>query len=131
VSFARRHRFITVLFALWAMLWTQFAVAAHDCTVAAQAAQVAQMAEAGMPCAQAMAGAADEGQPALCHAHCRADSPTPDLTQLPTIGALADVDALVVPVVDWPARAEHRIQSTLLRPDGGPPLAVRHCCFRI
>ena len=71
----RRHRLITVLFALFGLLFMQLAVAGYSCPVGARTSEVAAMAEADLPCAGDMV-AVDAEQPGLCHAHCQSAQQT-------------------------------------------------------
>lgn len=128
----RRHRFATVLFALCALLFMQFAVAGYACGgFEPRARDIAAMAQAGMPCAQEMSMAMDEAQPPLCHAHCQSSQAAGDAPPLLVPVALVDhrmffaaLEAVVPP--------ERFTRQVLLLTRGtAPPLTVRHCCWRI
>jgi hypothetical protein len=126
----RRHRFVTVLFALCSLLFMQLAVAGYVCPMGAKAGEVAAMTEAGLPCAGEMA-AADTDQPGLCHAHCQSGQQAADKVQVPTpMGAVATGSSYTIA----PVRVSHRSpawQAPALLRSTAPPLAVRNCCFRI
>ena len=63
----RRNRLITVLFALMSFLFAQLALAGYSCPGSgSRAAEVAAMAQQGMPCVESMTMAMDEKQPSLC-----------------------------------------------------------------
>jgi hypothetical protein len=128
----RRTRLITVLFALVSLLFMQLAVAGYACPgTRAKVAEVAAMAEAGMPCAESMAINMDDEQPGLCHAHCQAGQQSADKYQLPSpiaIDALpADFSLQIVipPFLEAPLQAPHLQRTT------APPVAIRNCCFRL
>jgi hypothetical protein len=63
----------------------QLAVASYACPGAqsSRVAEVAAMAEAGMPCAETMSLRMDDEQPHLCQAHCQASQQTADKYELP------------------------------------------------
>lgn len=128
----RRHRLITVLFALFSLLFMQLAVASYACPgTASKAAEISAMAEAGMPCAQSMTVNMDEDQPNLCKAHCQAGHQVADKYQLPAPVALpALLPGFLIPVVapvlqEAPMQAPHLVRTT------APPVSIRHCCFRL
>jgi hypothetical protein len=132
MNMSRRWRVITAILSLWALLFTQSAVAAYACGGAAQALQVAQMTEAGMPCAESMSKAMDDEQPALCHAHCQSAQKTVDNSPLQPLASLVQLGAvLTVKPPSTPVPDGHVVQASVLRPSAGPPLAISHCCFRI
>ncbi len=134
MSWNRRNRFATVLFALLSLLFMQLAMAGYSCTRgdAGKAAEMATMAQADMPCAGSMTLAMDEAQPNLCAVHCNSDLQTADnylVHSLPT---------LAVPGTDFPrpniapaAPPGATWQAPLLRRSTAASLAVRNCCFRI
>lgn len=126
----RRHRLITVLFALASLLFMQLAVAGYACPVTSKVSEVAAMAAAGMPCAGDMA-TVDTDQPGLCHAHCQSSQQTADKVQVPTpVGVMVTgFTYILAPIrVSAPTRPA---QAPLLLRSTAPPLAVRNCCFRI
>ena len=136
ISFRRhrhRHRVLTVLITLVSLLFMRFSMAAYSCPGnAAQVAGVAAMAQAGMPCAESMALAMDDALPNLCHAHCQAEHLSADTYHVPALAVpvelgssfLASPRALLIPPGAF-------LQEALLTRTTAPPLAVRHCCFRI
>ncbi len=137
MTWNRRKRFCTVLFALASLLFMQLAVAAYACpgdlTKADEMAEVATMAHAGMPCAESLAPTMDDEQPSLCHAHCKAEQQTADKHQVPELTSLADLASnFPLPRVTVTVTSLGvPLQAPLLRRTTAPPLAVRHCCFRI
>jgi hypothetical protein len=130
-SLHRRYRMVTVLLALASLLFMQLAIAGYSCEgrldQVSKAAAVAAMAQADMPCDEAM----NADQSNLCHAHCKADPQTADKYQVPAVPSLADLASdFPLPIVT-PAPVGALLQAPLLRRTTAPPLAVRNCCFRI
>ena len=128
----RRYRITTVLLALMSLLFMQLAIAGYSCPGGlAGMAEVATMAQAGMPCDGAMDLTMDDKQSSLCHAHCKADPQTADKYQLPAVLNLDDLASdFPLPIIT-PAPLGALLQAPLLRRSTAPPLAVRNCCFRI
>ena len=132
MSSRRHNRLFTVLIAVVSLLFMQFAVAAYSCPGAAsKAAEIAAMVQANLPCAQAMSNAMDEQQPSLCHAHCQAEHQSADKYQVPAPAALTDLGTGFIPPRLIPVPPGAPLQASLLTRTTAPPLAVRHCCFRI
>ena len=128
----RRHRLITVLLALCSFLFMHLAVASYVCPAAgSKVADVAAMAEAGLSCAQAMPLNMDDAQPNLCQAHCQPGGQSADKYQPPSPVAIRALPAdfslpVIVPVfLGVPLQAPHLKRIT------APPVAIRHCCFRL
>jgi hypothetical protein len=127
----RRYRIVTVLLALASLLFMQLAIAGYSCEgrldEVGKAAVVESIAQTDMPCDEAMS----DDHSNLCHAHCKADPQTADKYQLPAVPNLADLASdFPLPIVT-PAPVGALLQAPLLRRTTAPPLAVRHCCFRI
>ncbi len=120
---------LTVILSLWALLFAQAALAGYACPASDKAVQVAQMTEAGMPCAESMSQAMDDSQPGLCHAHCQASQQSADSYQVPHLATIAEL-GVVMTLEAAPLRAELPYPAPL-RPHASPPLAIAHCCFRI
>ncbi|MEO6319696.1 MAG: hypothetical protein ABIR56_03445 [Polaromonas sp.] len=135
MTWNRRNRLATVLFALVSLLFMQFAVAAYSCpgglATVVKSAEMTLMAQADMPCAESMAFTMDNEQPSLCHAHCQDGQQSADKYQVPGFATLADLGCdFPLPRVA-PAPMGAALQAPLLRRNTAPPLAVRNCCFRI
>jgi hypothetical protein len=108
MSRARIRRHLVALAAMACLLFTHLAVAAYAC-----------------------GGEADRASPALCQAHCEQASCSLDRPNVPPVGPLAanglDAPAFVPPL----ASLHTRPQDDLLVRATSPPLAIRHCRFRI
>jgi len=129
----RRHRALTALIALFGMLFMQLAVAAHVCPGmhGARIEHSVMLGADGQPmrdCASSSASA-----PALCHVHCQDDTPSLDKadakTFAPAIVLFWPVVAALEPALAGP-QLPPETPSLLQRPTA-PPIAIRHCCFRI
>ena len=128
----RRHRLLTVAFALFSLLFMQFAVAGYSCPgFQGRVAEISAMAQAGMPCAGSMDMTMDEDQPALCSAHCQTSQSicgdhALEVPSLPAIGTVSfhPLAAVLLPVGEF-------LQAPLLARATPPPIAVRNCCLRI
>ena len=132
MSLRRRNRLFTVLIALISLLSMQFALASYVCPrTASGVAAMTQKAQTAMPCEQAMAGAMDGSQPGLCHAHCQAEHQSADKYQVPAtaLPIHSGTGFITLRLVPVPPGAP--LQAPLLTRTTAPPLAVRHCCFRI
>lgn len=128
----RRHRLITVLFALVSLLFMQLAVAGYACPGSgSKIAEAAAMAEAGMPCAESMPLTMDDQQPNLCHAHCQAGQQSADKHQVPLPVAIDGFPADFSLQVALPTFSEAPLQAPHLQRTTAPPVAIRNCCFRI
>lgn len=128
----RRHRLITVLFALVSLLLMQLAVAGYVCpSSGSKIAEVTTMAEARMPCAESMPLSMDDEQPNLCRAHCQAGQQSADKHELLSpvaLGALPGDFSLHVAI---PVFSEALLQAPHLQRTTAPPVAIRNCCFRL
>lgn len=120
----RRHRLVTVLFALFALLSMQLAVAAYTCPSAS-------MAVAGAPCAGAASLGMDQEQPGLCQAHCQSTQQNVDKVQSPApVPLLAGNFVYAIEPARLVVPAQPTQLPSLARTTA-PPIAVRNCCFRI
>ena len=129
----RRTRLLTALLLLVSLLFTRMAVAAYVCPGATlAAADVSASATAAMPCGESMALVVDASQPNLCKAHCEAGRQSADTYKLPLLPAAVLKAAFFPPVLAiGPNASQPLIQTPLTQRATSPPLAVRHCCFRI
>lgn len=128
----RRHRFLTVFIALCSLLFMQLAVAGYSCPgFGSRVQEISAMADAGMPCAQSMSMAMEEGQPALCHATCDAAQPAGDTHVLQVPAVDVDGGALRAAAIFMVLPRGISTQASLLTRATAPPLAIRNCCLRI
>lgn len=128
----RRHRLITVLFALVSLLFMQLAVAGYVCPGSgSKIAEAAAMAEAGMPCAESMPLSMDDEQPNLCQAHCQAGQQSTDRHQVPSPVAIGVLPADYSLQAAIPVFSEAPLQAPHLQRTTAPPVSIRNCCFRL
>lgn len=89
-----RHRLTTSLCMVFALLFSQLALAGYVCPAEAEASAVAAMMASGEPC-----GEMDQSQPALCHQHATGAAQTFEAVKLPAATMPAIVQVLLVPMV--------------------------------
>jgi hypothetical protein len=88
----RLHRLRTLLLVLLSLLVSQQALASYICPAQPDAAAMAAMAEAGLPCS-----GMDEAQPVLCHQHAADAAQTFEPLKLPSAAPPALVLVLALP----------------------------------
>jgi hypothetical protein len=129
---SRTTRLVAVVLAVISLLFTQLALAAYACPEAVQdRAPMTKVARA-MPAMDNCAGM-DMAQPSLCDAHRHPGHQSLDKPPAPQVPPfLATGLGLVVHAVVPVAPAAFPVHSrVLLARATAPPLAIRHCCFRI
>lgn len=115
-----------------ALLFSTAALAGYACPGRDNARQLAEMVDSGAPCAETMSRAMDDEQPGLCHAHCQSDQKSADSSQPTAFATLMQLGpVLTVPAISPPPAPADGVMVSQLRRETGPPLAVRHCCYRI
>jgi hypothetical protein len=124
VKSLRRLRF-AALFALASVLFSQLAVSAYACPGAGSMQLLAAVQE--MPGCDEMPASGERS--AICQAHCEHGDQSLDKA---SVAVPAVAMASVCGSVDWATPREGpAAQDSLLERPTGPPLAVRHCRFRI
>lgn len=131
MSRTRRRRLFTVLLMLGALLWAQGALAGYLCPGGAQVSETALMMQADMPCAEAMTVLQDDERTSLCHAHCQTGHTSAESYHPPLLATFAQLGAVLTLSKPTEATRLPGLPAPLQRRDGGPPLAISHCCFRI
>lgn len=130
----RTQRILTTLVALFGMLFMQLAVAAYACPGLLDSDMPQTMANSASPMSS-MPGCdqSDRAEPALCHAHCLDGKSSLDKPQTPVASpAAVIVSAILRPIEPrLPARTSGAPPDFLLSRSTSPPIAIRHCCFRI
>jgi hypothetical protein len=125
---SRLRQIATALFAAISLLFTQMAVASYACpgmrTVESKVESMAAMAHcSGM----------DLVQPALCQAHDHVGQQSldkPDLPHVAPFQASGLVLIIASPAAGMPPPASV-VATRFLACATAPPVAIRHCCFRI
>jgi hypothetical protein len=132
VKMTKLFRLAAASITLFALLFTQLAVAAYACPQGGPGSQVASsiMMDADMPGCDGMEG--DPESPTLCSAHCADPAQSADTPSAPTVppfiqAALSVVLALGKGVVPVQILTD-QFHQTL---PGSPAVIIRNCCFRI
>jgi hypothetical protein len=134
---SRKHRVVAALIALFGMLFMQLAVASYACPGLPGNGSRQAMADAmeTMEPMPAMPGCDQAGpaKPALCHAHCLDGKSALDKPQTPVAApAAVMVSAILTPIEPLlPASSSGGPPEFALSRITSPPIAIRHCCFRI
>ncbi|WP_228893955.1 hypothetical protein [Pseudoduganella aquatica] len=125
----RTQRVFAALLTVLSLLFTQLAVAAYACPDLVMEAMAAKVMQDAMPGCTEM----NVGKPGLCQAHCASGHQSLDAPATPHIGAfIATGMVAVIPIrVVFDSELPTLVSSTLLARSTAPPLAIRHCCFRI
>lgn len=134
MKLSRSSRLLTVLLTLFCVLFMQLADAAYACPnrILDESASVSDTAETPM---MLNCAGMDSDQPALCHIHAHDPfsqqsldkSPQPDIQPFITNGLIRTLNLNeIIVFTHWlqPAASLHRRTTA-------PPIAIRHCCFRI
>ena len=123
----RRLR-LAALFALATVLFSQLAVSAYACAGPGSMQAVAAAAEE-MPGCDEMPAPGERS--AICKAHCELGDQS--LDKAGSIAPASAISSVCAPVAWAPPREDCSAptQASLLERPTGPPLAVRHCRFRI
>ena len=124
-------RFVAAVFAVIGLLFTQLALASYVCPGMSMSEKATSAwAETGATSVDHCTGM-DMDQPGLCRAHDDSSAQALDqsaLPQVPPFHAIGPGLTVVPPhrVVPVPPAATPSLAHTT-----APPLAIRHCCFRI
>lgn len=131
---SRPHRLLAATIVLFSILFMQLAVSAYACPApgpghdSRPASPATTQSAETMPCHEI-----DMEQPTLCHASHQGDKQsldkpaTPSLAPFVAIGYGLPTSPGILTFQNFPsARA-----ATLLTHATAPPIAIRHCCFRV
>ena len=131
MKLSRSSRVATALFALFCLLNMQFAMATYVCPVNSNSPEMAVLSMAQGP-ARAGCDNMDQSKPVLCHAHCQEGQQSLDKPDLPSIACFIAVGFAVAlqPITADFLSLANPTQMLLAR-STAPPIAIRHCCFRI
>lgn len=116
---------------LFSLLFVQLAVSAYACPMLDNAQTVELVSMAGMPGCTDMS--MDKTSPALCAAHYGTGYQSADTSGMSAVQPFVACSLeVVLPRIE---RAHILLAASLesvpLTHDTAPPLAIRHCCFRI
>jgi hypothetical protein len=130
----RKYRILTALVALFSMLFMQLALASYACPALQGGDMSPSMVHDGSS-AQSMPGCEqpDPDTPALCHAHCLDGKSSLDKPQTPVASPAAVIVSAILIRIEplLPPRSSGDQPDFLLSRITSPPIAIRHCCFRI
>lgn len=122
----RTTRFLAAWLALFAVLFSQLAVASYACPFLATPVEMTAPMDGcdGMPM--------DQDQPALCHAHGQQGDQSLDkpLVAFPQAALLRGLASEWVAASGIDPGSTSELPSLLTRATA-PPVALRHCCLRI
>ncbi|MQA37054.1 hypothetical protein [Rugamonas aquatica] len=124
-------RMIAAIIMLFSLLFAQLAVSAYACPVLDKAQTVEAVGMANMPGCTDMS--MDKSSPALCGAHCDTGHQSADISGTPAVQPfMACSLEVVLPNIERSALPlASSLESVPLTRATAPPLAIRHCCFRI
>ena len=108
------HRLTTTFFIVLSLLFSQVALANYVCPGQADAAAMAEMIAASMPC-EGM----DQAQPVLCHQHSAGAAQSFDAVKLPVASPPMVVQVIVLPLVLAAIEAEALPATSA--PEARPP----------
>jgi hypothetical protein len=127
---SRRNRFLTTVVALFSLLFMQLAVAAYACPELSPVQQAPMLDADGQPMADCLQ--MDRDSPSLCHAHTHKVAQSLDKPDAPSV--LPFIATGFALQVLW---SEDTVFVSTLPLDSphpagtSPPIAIRHCCFRL
>lgn len=132
MRYSRRTRLLAAVVALFSLLFMQLAVAAYACPNLAPEHQPPVMLD---PSGQPMADCSevDQQSPSLCQAHTQKLPQSLDKSDPPSIQPFAAIGLVASIVAPEPAVASgFDCAAACLGAHGtAPPIAIRHCCFRL
>jgi hypothetical protein len=138
MKFSSQSRFVAACIALFSMLFMQLAVASYTCpgmTMGNESASAVMSSDGVDQMAMTGCEGMDMEQPTLCHAHAYGEAARQSLdkSELPPVQPFVPaglvLSLLVADIASVPSFAPHT--SILLTRTTAPPVAIRHCCFRI
>lgn len=130
MRYPRRIRLVGAIVALLSLLFMQLAVAAYACPNLAPAQRAPMLDASGQPMADCTQ--MDDQSPTLCHAEAHKITPSLDKPDAPSVMPFV-ATGFALPLL-WPEVTVSTAQApvTLLHASGAsPPIAIRHCCFRL
>lgn len=128
----RPARVIAAIITIFSLLFTQLALASYVCPELSPV-KAAAMASHGEPMADCANMNMATDQASLCHSHCQSGHQSADTAQAPWVQPFVAAQLSVVLHVTGEVTQLHAIprEGAFLVRSSAPPLAIRHCCFRI
>jgi hypothetical protein len=130
MRYPRRHRLLSAIAALLSLLFMQLALAAYACPNLDQVQRTPMVDSSGQPMADCPE--IDKHSPALCYADTHKQTPSLEKPNAPSVTPFV-ATGLAVPIL-WlrDSAPMPNPPSIFLQTSGtSPPLAIRHCCFRL
>jgi hypothetical protein len=130
MSHPRKVRFVSAVVALLSLLFMQLAVAAYACPKLIPAQNAPMLDSTGEPMANC--AGMDEQNPALCYADTHDQKTSLEKPATPTVMPFV-ATGFAQPLL-WSEDDAARPDALLvfLHASGtSPPIAIRHCCFRL
>ncbi|HWW72798.1 MAG TPA: hypothetical protein VN089_22880 [Duganella sp.] len=124
-------RALAAIIMLFSLLFAQLAVSAYACPVVGKPRMLEAASMANMPgCTDT---GMDKSSAALCAAHCDTGHQSADTSGTPVVQPFVPCNLeVVLPRVERaPPSLASSLESVPLTRATAPPLAIRHCCFRI
>lgn len=131
MSYPRRIRLVSAIVALLSLLFMQLAVAAYVCPNLTPARSTPMLDSSGQPMANCPE--ADKQSPTLCYADTHKQTPSLEKSDAPSVVPFVPT-GFALPLL-WPedsSSMSNRPLPVFLHASGtSPPIAIRHCCFRL
>jgi hypothetical protein len=130
MRYSRRIRLVSALVALLSLLFMQVALAAYACPNLTAAQSTPMLDSSGQPMANCPEP--DKQSPALCYADTHKQTPSLDKPDTPSVMPFV-ATGFALPLL-WPEDTASMPNPPLvfLHASGtSPPIAIRHCCFRL
>jgi hypothetical protein len=130
MRYLRRLRLLSALVALLSLLCMQLAVAAYACPNLVPVKRAPMLDSSGQPMVNCPE--ADKQSPSLCYADTHKQTPSLEKPDAPSV--MPFVAAGFALTLVWPedTASTHYPPSVFLHASGtSPPIAIRHCCFRL
>jgi hypothetical protein len=131
MKLSKPTRAIAAIIMLFSLLFAQLAVSAYACPVLGQPQAANTVSMANMPGCTGMG--MDKASPALCAAHCDAGHQSADTSGTPSVQPFVPCGLeIVLPRIElFSSSLASARESVPLTRATAPPMAIRHCRFRI
>jgi hypothetical protein len=130
MRYPRRIRLVSAIVALLSLLFMQVALAAYACPNLIPAQSTSMLDSSGQPMVDCPE--ADKQSPALCYADTHKQTPSLEKPANPSVMPFV-ATGFALPLL-WPedrAAMPNRPLVFLHASGTSPPIAIRHCCFRL
>lgn len=130
MRYPRRIRLVSAIVALLSLLFMQVALAAYACPNLISAQSAPMLDSFGQPMVDCPE--TDKQSPALCYADTHKQTPSLDKPDTPSVMPFV-ATGFALPLLSLEDSASMPIPPLVFRHASGtsPPIAIRHCCFRL